>query len=224
MNAFRITLPHRDAMPKLLEWCDEAAVVHWNQESAELPDWETAERRMAESGRLSKVNHPSADQRAGRLDFIRKKAAPNSGGLDMQLSREARLVAGLTLLTVPTIMYGGITLLGILTKGTAGLAPGGLKLDETQWALFRAGHAHAGVWVVLSLVIQVLLDAATLPAGLKWLARISAPVAAVGIAGGLFGIAFVQAFRWLLYFGAASLAVAVVLTGIGLVRRPSGNP
>ena len=174
MNAFRITLPHRDAMPKLLEWCDEAAVVHRNQESAELPDWETAVRRMAESGRLSKVNHPSADQRAGRLDFIRKKAAPNGGGLDMQLSREARLVAGLTLLTVPTIMYGGITLLGILTKGTAGLAPGGLTLDETQWALFRAGHAHAGVWVVLSLVIQVLLDAATLPAGLKWLARISA--------------------------------------------------
>src|SRR5271165_5797320 len=32
-------------------------------------------------GRLSKVNHPSADQRAGRLDFIRKKAAPNGGGL-----------------------------------------------------------------------------------------------------------------------------------------------
>ena len=64
----------------------------------------------------------------------------------------------------------------------------------------------------------------SLPAGLKWLARISAPVAAVGIAGGFFGIAFAHAFRWLLYFGAASLAVAVVLTGIGLVRRPSGNP
>ena len=28
MNAFRITLHHRDAMPKFLEWCDEAAVVH----------------------------------------------------------------------------------------------------------------------------------------------------------------------------------------------------
>jgi hypothetical protein len=57
----------------------------------------------------------------------------------MQLSREARLVAGVTLLTVPTIMYGGLTLLGVLTKATAGLAPGGLALDDTQWALFRAG-------------------------------------------------------------------------------------
>jgi hypothetical protein len=79
MNAYRITPPHRHAMPKLLQWCDEAALVHWSQESAVLPDWETAERRMAESGRLSKVNHPSPDQRAGRLDFIRKKTAPNDG-------------------------------------------------------------------------------------------------------------------------------------------------
>jgi hypothetical protein len=87
----------------------------------------------------------------------------------MQLSREARLVAGITLLAVPTIMYGGITLLGVLTKGTAGLAPRGLALDDTQWALFRAGHAHAGVWVIFSLVLQVLLDSATLPAKLTWL-------------------------------------------------------
>ena len=74
MSAYRIRPPHRHAMPKLLEWCDEAAVVHWNQESAGLPDWKTAETRMAESGRLSKVNHPSIDQQAGRLDFIGKNA------------------------------------------------------------------------------------------------------------------------------------------------------
>jgi hypothetical protein len=141
----------------------------------------------------------------------------------MQLSREARLVAAITLFAVPTIVYGGITLLGILTKGTSGLAPGGLALDDTQWALFRAGHAHAGVWVIFSLVLQVLLDSATLPAKLTWLARISAPVAAVAISGGFFGLAFLPAFRWLLYFGAASLVVAVILAGIGLVRRPSGD-
>jgi hypothetical protein len=74
MSAYRITAPHRHAMTKLLEWCDEAAVVHWNQESAELPDWRTAERRMAESGRLSKVNHPSIDQQAGLLDFTGRNA------------------------------------------------------------------------------------------------------------------------------------------------------
>jgi hypothetical protein len=140
----------------------------------------------------------------------------------MTLSREARLVAGLTILSVPTIMYGGVTLLGILTKGTAGISPVNLALDETQWALFRAGHAHAGVWVILSLVIQVLLDSAALWATLKWLARIAAPLAAVAVSGGFFGLAYDSNFRWLLYFGAACLVLVVLLTGVGLLRRPSG--
>ena len=139
----------------------------------------------------------------------------------MTLSREARLVAGVTLLTVPTIMYGGATLLGTLTRGAAGISPGNLALDQTQWALFRAGHAHAGVWVVLSLVIQVLLDSAVLSPKLKWLARVAAPLAAVAISGGFFGLAYNSNFKWLLYFGAACLVVAVLLTGAGLLRRPN---
>jgi hypothetical protein len=141
---------------------------------------------------------------------------------DMALSREARLVAGITVLTVPTVMYGGITLIGILTRGAAGHAPN-LDLNDVQWALFRAGHAHAGVWLVLSLVLQVLLDSAALTSGTKWAARISAPVAAIGISAGFFGFAFMPAFRWVLYLGAASLIVAVLLTGVGLVRRPEAQ-
>ena len=137
----------------------------------------------------------------------------------MELSRETRIVAGVILLTVPSIMYGGITLLGVLTAGTAGLAPAGLQLNDTQWALFRAGHAHAGVWVLFAIVLQVLLDSASLSAGLKWLARISAPVAAVALPGGFFGLAFVPAFRWLMYLGAASFGIAVLVTGVGLLRR-----
>ena len=144
----------------------------------------------------------------------------------MKLSRGAKLVSGVTLLAVPTIMYGGITLLGILTRGIAGLAPGELALDETQWALWRAGHAHAGVWVILSLVMQVLIDSTRLSTSMMWLARISAPVAAVTVSGGFFGVAFFPEFRWLLYFGGLSLFVALVLTGVGLLRnlrRPEIN-
>lgn len=76
----------------------------------------------------------------------------------MRLSRDAKLVSGIVLLAIPTVMYGGLTLLSILTQGTAGVASSQLVLDETQWALWRAGHAHAGVWVILSLVMQVLID------------------------------------------------------------------
>jgi hypothetical protein len=138
----------------------------------------------------------------------------------MHLSREARLVSGITLLTVPAIAYGGVTLLGILMKNAAGWAPAELELNETQWALFRAGHAHAGVWMILSLVLQVLLDSATLSVGLKWVTRLAAPLAAVATSGGFFGLAFEPSFRWLQYFGALCLAITVLLTGIGLLLRP----
>lgn len=67
----------------------------------------------------------------------------------MNLSRQARRVSGITLLAVPSIMYGGLTLLGGLTRGSAGIFYDGQALTETQWALFRAWHAHAGVWVIL---------------------------------------------------------------------------
>ena len=67
MNAFRTTGAHRDAMPKLLEWCDEASVAHWIQPNAELPSWLEAHRRMVAEGRLSKVNHPSPAQVAKEI-------------------------------------------------------------------------------------------------------------------------------------------------------------
>lgn len=139
----------------------------------------------------------------------------------MNLSRQAKIVSGLLLLVVPTIMYGGVTLLGLVTQGTAGLPPGGVELNETQSALWRAGHAHAGVWVLFSLVIQVLVDGTQLSSGLAWTARISAPVAAVAVSGGFFGLAFFPAFRWLLYLGGLCLVVSVVLTGVGLLRNLS---
>jgi antibiotic biosynthesis monooxygenase len=60
MNVYRTGGAHRKAMPKLLNWCDEAAVVHWAQDSPEIPLWPEAHQHMAEKGRLSKVNHPSA--------------------------------------------------------------------------------------------------------------------------------------------------------------------
>jgi len=43
----------------VVEGCDEAALVHWVQESEREPDWLEAHRRLQQEGRRSKVNHPS---------------------------------------------------------------------------------------------------------------------------------------------------------------------
>jgi hypothetical protein len=59
MKSFVLSGPHRQAMRRLLEWCDEAALVHWMQESEREPDWLEAHRRLLQEGRRSKVNHPS---------------------------------------------------------------------------------------------------------------------------------------------------------------------
>ena len=62
MRRYMLSGSHKTAMPKLMEWCDEASVAHWEQEAAELPGWEQADRRMRETGRVSKVKHPAATQ------------------------------------------------------------------------------------------------------------------------------------------------------------------
>jgi hypothetical protein len=67
MRAFLMAAPHRSAMGKLAEWCDEASVVRWNQETAALPDWKEAHRRMVAEGRASRVRHPSAAHAAFQI-------------------------------------------------------------------------------------------------------------------------------------------------------------
>jgi hypothetical protein len=58
---------HRRVMPRLLRWCDEAAVAHWVQDSPEAPSWQEAHRRLKEGGRASRVNHPSGAQLAFQI-------------------------------------------------------------------------------------------------------------------------------------------------------------
>lgn len=50
---------HLRVMPKLMHWCDEASIVHWDQANETLPSWDDADRRMRADGRPSKVRNPS---------------------------------------------------------------------------------------------------------------------------------------------------------------------
>jgi len=59
MRSYMTTGDHKRAMPHLLNWCDEASVVHWEQPETTLPSWTEADQRMRSNGRASKVRNPS---------------------------------------------------------------------------------------------------------------------------------------------------------------------
>lgn len=68
MRQFMKADAHGQAMTKLMDWCSEASVVHWQQDQPELPDWQEAYRRMITEGRPSKVRHPSAAHQSFQVD------------------------------------------------------------------------------------------------------------------------------------------------------------
>src|SRR6266568_2911709 len=137
------------------------------------------------------------------------------------MTREARIMSGIILITIPTIQYGGYFLLtSLMNKGS------GYMENPLRQNFFRAGHAHAGVIVILSLICQMLADAAVLPTSLLWFVRVGVPLSAILISAGFFFSMLpptaTQASRAvsLIYVGAVILACGVVTLGIGLLRSP----
>jgi len=135
------------------------------------------------------------------------------------MSPDARLMCGIGLILIPTIVYGGLTVLYVISNGKLG--PGGPRgLTPDQVSFYRAGHAHAGVLTLLALLMQIVLDHAALSPGLVWSVRIGAIAAALCVSGGFFAVAHVRALRGLLYLGAFLVAATTLTAGIGLLRTP----
>src|ERR1700733_9234430 len=135
------------------------------------------------------------------------------------MSKESRMLAGILLVVLPSVMYGGITLLGFLMGHSPGYEDNPVRHD-----LWRAGHAHAGVYLVLSLVMLRYVDEAILSPFWKWLSRTGAPIAAILIPAAFFlSVASPDARQPnslinIAYVGALFLAGAVLSLGIGLIR------
>ena len=83
------------------------------------------------------------------------------------MSPQSHLVAGILLILVPTVEIGGVSILSLLI-GDLQYAQNDLRQD-----LWRVGHAHAGVWLVLSLVALRYVDEATLSEGMRWVVRLA---------------------------------------------------
>lgn len=133
----------------------------------------------------------------------------------LTLSRDTLSTAGILLLTIVAVEYGGLFMLRIVR--------GRRPATELQRNFARAGHAHAGVLVILALVGQVLADAADLDGVVNVVARNGIWAAAILMSAGFFlssagpDVTRPNRLIVLVYLGALSLAAGVVSLGIGLL-------
>jgi len=136
----------------------------------------------------------------------------------MNISRESRKTAGILLVILPTVIIGGVSILTLLINDPDYMAN---KLRQDLW---RAGHAHAGVLLLLSLITLRYVDEAKLNSKMKSLVRTFIPSAAV-----LLPLAFFfsvldpeatepNAMIYLAYAGAVVLITGLLILGIGLLR------
>ena len=135
----------------------------------------------------------------------------------------SRRLAGILLVLVPTVAFGGASLLSMIV----GEAPGYLD-NPVRQDLWRAGHAHAGIMLILSLVLLRYVDDTGLDGGWLWIARLGAPLAAVLMPAGFFlsilppDATEPSALITLVPLGGLFLVAGVLVTGVGLLRARPG--
>jgi hypothetical protein len=118
------------------------------------------------------------------------------------------------LIALPTVMFGGFSLLRLLI---------GNRLNEFQVAYFRAGHAHAGVLLVLTLAVLDLLTRTGLSRAGQWVVGTLLVVGTLAQSGGMFlhmGIG--KPGQWsagnsMTVLGAVLLAAAMLTAGIAVI-------
>lgn len=138
------------------------------------------------------------------------------------LSRPSRTLAGVLLILLPTVAFGGTSLLTAIINDPTYLA------NELRQDLWRAGHAHAGVLLVLALVVLRYVDEAHLGPRAMSFVRHSVPAAAILLPAAFFlSVLSPDATEPnrvinLAYLGALSLIGGTLTLGVGLLRRGQG--
>jgi hypothetical protein len=130
------------------------------------------------------------------------------------MSEPIKVFTFIILLSLPTVMYGGYSLLRLLQAR---------KLNEFQQTYFRAGHAHAGVLLVMSLVVSLVLGRTDLGSGAQGVIATLLGVGVIAQSGGMFlHMAIGRPGRWshgntVTVVGAVLLAIALIWTAIGVI-------
>jgi len=104
------------------------------------------------------------------------------------MSQPTQLFVVIVLVSLPTVMFGGFSVLRLITAK---------KLNEFQLAYFRAGHAHAGVLLVMTLAALSFLGDSNLSTAARWAVCILLSVGVIAQSGGMFLHALLgQPGRW----------------------------
>lgn len=135
------------------------------------------------------------------------------------MTPESRRLAGILLVLLPTVVLGGVSILTLLTRD-----PDYMR-NPLRQDLWRAGHAHAGVLLVLSLIVLRYVDEANLPDRLRNFVRSSVPLAAILLPAAFFlsvlkpDATAPNGMIYLAYAGALVLVTGLLVLGVGLLRR-----
>jgi hypothetical protein len=127
-----------------------------------------------------------------------------------------RVLPAISVLSLISVEYGGWALLGFLT--------GRGQLGQFREQFFRAGHAHAGVLLVLSLVYFLHLERTGYSDKIKWFAGSLLLAGIMAQSGGFFiHLGLGQPDRsspgtLVTRFGALLIAAALLILAVGLIR------
>src|SRR5262245_49890853 len=159
-----------------------ASVDRARRARAGLPALRDGPDRAAPRGAIPE-RRPRARPRRAAVDdrhprLPRRRPADHSCSTRRHEMDPVRLFSIASLVSLPTVMIGGYALLSRLVVGGV--------LSPFQETYFRAGHAHAGVLVVLSLVYLIYLERTTLPVSVKWMACGVLAVGVLAQSGGFF--------------------------------------
>jgi hypothetical protein len=138
----------------------------------------------------------------------------------MQMSTDSIRAAGIILLVYPTVVLGGVSILSLWISRRAPY----YREHPLRQRLWAAGHAHAGVLLILSLVVLQLVDQTDLTTGWQTVVRWTFPAAAILLPAAYFlSVLKRDAQRPtpiinLAYLGAISLTTGMLTLGVGLLR------
>lgn len=133
------------------------------------------------------------------------------------MSTQSLRFAGFLLVVLPTVILGGVSILTLILRDPE------YRKNPLRQRLWAAGHAHAGVLLILSLVALLYVDQTSLSEAWKAFVRFSIPSAAIFVPAAYFLSVLradaekPNALINLAYVGAVALTAGLITLGVGLL-------